>query len=82
MKAKTKFSILLSFLLALVMVVALIPATTAMAEEPTPESRTANFVDDAPTAALNLLNTYKTGTEESTWDVNTNIARKKHYKPL
>ena len=71
MKAKTKFSILLSFLLALVMVVALIPATTAMAEEPTPESRTANFVD-APTVALNLLNTYKTGTEESTWDVNTN----------
>ena len=71
-KTKRKFSILLSFLLALVMVVALIPATTAMAEEPTPESRTANFVDDAPTAALNLLNTYKTGTEESTWDVNTN----------
>ena len=71
MKAKRKFSIMLSFLLALVLVVALIPATTAMAEEPTPESRTANFVE-APTVALNLLNTYKTGTEESTWDVNTN----------
>lgn len=70
-KTKRKFSILLSFLLTLVMVVALIPATTAMAEEPTPESGTANFVD-VPTAALNLLNTYKTGTEESTWDVNTN----------
>ena len=71
MKAKMNLHKLLSMLLALVMVVALIPATTAMAEEPTPESRTANFVD-APTVALNLLNTYKTGTEESTWDVNTN----------
>ena len=71
MKAKMKLKNLLSFLLAFVMVVALIPATTAMAEEPTPESRTANFVD-APTVALALLNTYKTGTEESTWDVNTN----------
>lgn len=70
-KTKTKFSILLSFLLTLVMVVGMLPATTVMAEEPTPESGTANFVD-APTAALNLLNTYKTGTEESTWDVNTN----------
>jgi hypothetical protein len=37
MNIKTKFSILLSFLLALVMVVGLLPATTAMAEEPTPE---------------------------------------------
>ena len=71
MKAKMNLHKLLSMLLALVMVVALIPATTAMAEEPTPESRTANFVD-APTVALALLNTYKTGTEESTWDVNTN----------
>ena len=71
MKAKMNLHKLLSMLLALVMVVALIPATTAMAEEPTPESRTANFVN-APTVALNLLNTYKTGTEESTWDVNTN----------
>ena len=70
-KTKTKFSILLSFLLTLVMVVGMLPATTVMAEEPTPESGTANFVD-APTTALNLLNTYKTGTEESTWDVNTN----------
>ena len=71
MKAKLKLKNLLSFLLAFVMVVALIPATTAMAEEPKPEDRTANFVD-APTVALALLNTYKTGTEESTWDVTTN----------
>lgn len=71
MKAKMNLHKLLSMLLALVMVVALIPATTAMAEGPTPEGRTANFVN-APTVALALLNSYKTGTEESTWDVNTN----------
>ena len=68
---KTKLTRLWSFLFALVMAVALIPAITAMAEEPTPDWRTANFVD-YPTAALALLNTYKTGTEESTWDVTTN----------
>ncbi len=68
MKAKTKFTRLWSILLALVMVVGMLP-TVALAAEPATEK--ADFSTD-PTAALNLLNAAKTGTEDSTWDPDTN----------
>lgn len=68
MKAKTKFTRLWSILLVLVMVVGMLP-TVALAAEPATEK--ADFSTD-PTAALNLLNAAKTGTEDSTWDPDTN----------
>ena len=68
MKAKTKLTKLWSILLVLVMVVGMLP-TVALAAEPATEK--ADFSTD-PTAALNLLNAAKTGTEDSTWDPDTN----------
>lgn len=70
MKSKTKLSMLLNFMLVLVMMVALLP-TTAIAEGSTPATEKANF-DSDPSAALALLNAYKTvGAEDSTWDSTT-----------
>ena len=67
MKAKTKITRLLGILLALVMLVGLLP-TTALAAEAT---ATANFTSGDGSAALELLNAAKTGTENSTWDADT-----------
>lgn len=68
MKAKTKLTKLWSILLVLVMVVGMLP-TVALAAEPATEK--ADFSTD-PGKALSLLNAAKTGTEDSTWDPDTN----------
>lgn len=69
MKAKMKLHKLLSMLLVLVMVAGLLPAVALAAG---PATETADFSYGADTAAsLALLNNYKTGTEDSTWDAST-----------
>ena len=66
MKAKKKLTRLCGILLILAMLVGLLP-TTALAEGSA--TATANFSD--PTTALALLNTYKTGEADSTWDADS-----------
>ena len=66
MRAKTKLTRLCGILLTLALLVGLLP-TAAMAAEPA--TGTADFTSDGnPTDALTLLNTYKTGAADSTWD--------------
>ena len=70
MKAKTKLIKLCGVLLALVMIVGMLPAT-ALAEETTVATETADFMTDSA-SAIALLNAYKTsGAEDSTWDKTT-----------
>ena len=69
MRAKTKLTRLCSILLTLVLLVGILPAAALAAG---PATATADFTNETKAAAaLALLNTYKTGAADSTWNSDT-----------